>query len=1099
MITRNVFLLVTIATTACSHAAMQRETTVSPHRSMTVPRAFERNDGQAPPEYRYLGRAGTYDLAFADDHVTIALKDHEATSQVALRFLESSSPKPLGTRPLAGRVNYLRGRNPDQWQRNVPTYAAVRYQQLYTGVDAVFYPSDRAFEYDLVVAPHADPSRIAIAFDGSSKVKLDSSGNLVLEAGGRRMIQRKPTAYQEVRGHRVSVDARYRLSEGRVTFVLGQYDSAEPLTLDPVIASSSIFGGGDFDFVEGIGADASGAVYIAGATFSTNFPASAGSHHNAAAGTGDAFVCKLTPKGDAIVYCTEFGGGGNDVAWGVAVDAGGHAYAAGSTNASDFPTTAGSLQPACDHCGSTTPDAFVVKLAADGASFVYSTFLGGTGDDSAMGIGVDASGRAHVGGATASADFPVTPAAAQQHYAGGGDAFVATIAADGASAVFASYLGGSGKETPQSVAIDAGGNTYIAGSTNSSNLPVMAALQPSLTFVPGNPPNQDGFFARFSPSGALTLSSYFGGGNDDTVFSIAADTTGVYLGGQTSSPTLPPMTSGSRPQGEAAFLTQLTPDGMHAKVTQFFDGTGDDQVLGIAVDGSTVHAVGYSTSRNFPTTASAPQPAPLSDPSGGAAQTAFYLTLPIDASGTMAVSPSFSTYLGGSLDSTARAVTADGNGGAFVGGFTTSKDFPAVNAAHRFAASNDGWVVHVVPDAKFVNSVAGDRVAYVADTGKIVGSAWQIVADPSAAGGRRAFNPDAGVAKIVTPAANPASYVELTFNADAGVAYRLWVRGKAQKDLVSNDSVYTQFSDSVDAGGSPMWRIGTTSATTVILEDCTNCGDKGWEWQDNGYGTNVLGPVVRFATTGAHTIRFQQREDGISIDHIVLSSGTYLSTPPGAPFDTTVVLPRSSATAPPPPPPDTCTTGEVVLYASNAQTTGHWNIAGDTTAAGGRVVVNPDAGAAKLAAPPAPPQNYFDLTFTADADVDYHLWIRGKAQSNFWGNDSVFVQFSGAVDASHQPLWSINSTSATDVNLEDCSGCGEHGWGWQDNGYGKGVAGPAFRFGVRGDHIIRVMTREDGLSIDQIVISSGTYRSKSPGALKDDTTILPQCATPPLR
>jgi hypothetical protein len=125
--------------------------------------------------------------------------------------------------------------------------------------------------------------------------------------------------------------------------------------------------------------------------------------------------------------------------------------------------------------------------------------------------------------------------------------------------------------------------------------------------------------------------------------------------------------------------------------------------------------------------------------------------------------------------------------------------------------------------------------------------------------------------------------------------------------------------------------------------------------------------------------------------------------------------------------------------------------------------------------------------------------MRAKAQRNYWGNDSVFVQFSGAVDASHRAIWSINSTSATSVNLEDCSGCGEHGWGWQDNGYGKGVAGSAFRFGVRGEHIIRVLTREDGLSIDQIVISSGKYRSHSPGTLEDDTTILPQCATPPLR
>jgi acid phosphatase type 7 len=164
----------------------------------------------------------------------------------------------------------------------------------------------------------------------------------------------------------------------------------------------------------------------------------------------------------------------------------------------------------------------------------------------------------------------------------------------------------------------------------------------------------------------------------------------------------------------------------------------------------------------------------------------------------------------------------------------------------------------------------------------VVRGTWSVVADSSAAGGSRLSNPDAGVPKPSTPAATPANYFELTFDATAGRAYQLWIRGKAQGNSYDNDSVYVQFSDSVTAAGAAMWRIGTTSATSIVLEDCSGCGVSGWGWQDNGYGAAVLGPSVYFQNSGAHTMRVQIREDGLSIDQIVLSPSTYLTRAPGA-------------------------------------------------------------------------------------------------------------------------------------------------------------------------------------------------------------------------
>ena len=164
----------------------------------------------------------------------------------------------------------------------------------------------------------------------------------------------------------------------------------------------------------------------------------------------------------------------------------------------------------------------------------------------------------------------------------------------------------------------------------------------------------------------------------------------------------------------------------------------------------------------------------------------------------------------------------------------------------------------------------------------------------------------------------------------------------------------------------------------------------------------------------------------------------------------------------------------------------------DSSAAGGSRLHLPDAGTPKLGAPLASPSKYFEMTFNAEAGRPYRLWIRGKAQSDHWGNDSIWVQFSGSVTSTGAAIYRIGSTSGADINLEDCSGCGLQGWGWQDNGWGVGVMGPVIYFAVTGPQTIRVQNREDGLSIDQIVLSASTYLNASPGALKNDFIILPR-------
>ena len=186
---------------------------------------------------------------------------------------------------------------------------------------------------------------------------------------------------------------------------------------------------------------------------------------------------------------------------------------------------------------------------------------------------------------------------------------------------------------------------------------------------------------------------------------------------------------------------------------------------------------------------------------------------------------------------------------------------------------------------------ATEIVLYAADAPTIAGD-WQIVADASAAGGRRLQNPNAGAAKLSTPLAEPTSYFELTFVADAGRPYRLWMRGTATANSWANDSAYVQFDQSVSESGAAVYRIGTTSATTYTLEDCVSCGVAGWGWQDDMFGAGAWGPPIYFANSGPQRIRIQVREDGLGIDQVVLSGVTYLSSAPGALKNDSTILPR---------------------------------------------------------------------------------------------------------------------------------------------------------------------------------------------------------------
>jgi hypothetical protein len=366
--------------------------------------------------------------------------------------------------------------------------------------------------------------------------------------------------------------------------------------------------------------------------------------------------------------------------------------------------------------------------------------------------------------------------------------------------------------------------------------------------------------------------------------------------------------------------------------------------------------------------------------------------------GSSAGKPRYASYLGGAVNDWGTAVIADGSGGVFLGGSSVSADFPRVNS--KTNSDGQAFIAHYAQTGAPAPA-SDDIVLYARQATSITGT-WQLVADSSAADGTRIWNPDAGAPKITTPAASPANYFELTFQAQAGVAYHLWLRMRADNDSWQNDSLFVQFSDSLDAYGNAAWRIGTSTAAVVSLEDCTGCGEHGWGWNDNGY--NAPGQLVTFATTGTHTLRIQQREDGISVDQVVLSSRTWINSAPGANKDDTTIVPQSGPPPPPPPPPPT-DPNEIVLYVAQDGTLDgqNWFATDDATAAGGKRLFNPDQGAAKAPSALAAYPDYFEVQFNAQVGVPYHLWVRGKAQDDYYGNDSVFVQFSDSVNGNGSP------------------------------------------------------------------------------------------------
>jgi Beta-propeller repeat/FG-GAP-like repeat len=604
-----------------------------------LPLGFEPNQGQTDPSVKFVSRGHGYSLFLTSSEAILVLpaapqrmgSDDKLTASVLRMRLSGANANATvsGGDELPGKSNYLIGSDPSKWHTNIANYAKVRYSNVYPGIDLVYYGNQGRLEYDFVVAPGADPRSIGLLFTGADKVAVDKQTGDLVLLTGRKEV-------------------RFR---------------------KPVVYQAAEQQGGSKVSVEG------------------RFKLSRG-RARFEVGRYDRHKPLVIDPG--LTYSTFLGGNNQDIGYGIAVDTSGDAYIAGFTMSPDFPVVDG-------HPYNGGGDSFVTKLNPTGSALIYSTCIGGSSDDLATGIAIDGQGFAYVAGQTSSTNFPVTSGAYQTTCPGCAsedlDGFVIKLDRSGGGLSYATYLGGSMTTQPFGIAVDLDFNTYIVGSTASTDFPTTSGVfQP--TFGGGD---SDGFVTKLNTTGtALVWSSFLGGTSTDQVSGVALDITDdVYVTGQTASSGGFPITSGAFQSAygggtEDAFVTEVNNLGAGLIYSTYLGGSGTDTGSGLALDSTgDAYVVGSTASTNFPVTSGSFQTA-------NAGVSDAFITKVLNGGASLV----YSTYLGGGGNDYGVAIVLNSLGYAFVTGNTLSTNFPVTAGAFQPQCGSDG----MCNDEKFTDA-----------------------------------------------------------------------------------------------------------------------------------------------------------------------------------------------------------------------------------------------------------------------------------------------------------------------------------------------------------------------------------------------------------
>lgn len=717
---------------------------------------FEPNRGQADPAAVFLARTPGYTILLGRD-AAVSCYLPSAGGSVAPVRMELIGGRPAieieGRQPLPSVTRYYAGHAREH--AAVPHYRGLRARDVYRGIDMLWRTRGSGLEYDFLVKPGADSGRIQLRFRGARRIWIDRRGALIVRTRNGKLRHRRPRAWQVLEGRRVIVGARFRLDRDIAGFELGRYDRSRTLWIDPVLSYSTYLGGDGYDaayavaagsdgrsYVTGvttsvrfssgtgerpdrdafvtkfngdgsvayttilssssddygyaIAVDPAGSAYVAGSTAGADFPATPGAWQSVSGGNEDAFAARLDPDGN-LVYASYIGGTEDDSANGIALDPNGNAYVAGYTASSGFPTTVGA--PQAVHRGGQF-DAFIVKLNPAGSAAAYSTLLGGTGNDQALAIATGAGGNACIAGYSDSTDLPVQ-GAFQASSSGQGDGIVACLNAAGDAWTIVSYLGGSGYDEVDALALDAFGNLYLAGTTFSWDFPVTAGA-----FQASPAGGYDAFVVKLSPAGSLVYATLLGGGLSDAATALTAGAGDVWVVGYTRSADLP--LAGAAQSfnrgGFEGFFAHLSADGSTLLASSYLGGSQDDQVWGVAADSAgRILVAGSTASQDFPVTSGAAGPAASGDENAflsriDPALAAFAISGQVTVSGVASLS-GLTVTLSGAVN---RSATTDVSG---------NYRFTSLPAGGSYTVTPSGGSYSFSPPSQDFSNLSADQAA----------------------------------------------------------------------------------------------------------------------------------------------------------------------------------------------------------------------------------------------------------------------------------------------------------------------------------------------------------------------------------------------------
>ncbi|MDR2855334.1 MAG: PKD domain-containing protein, partial [Methanomicrobiales archaeon] len=658
----------------------------------TLPFAFIANEGQFVDGIAFQTTSPEQVISLRSDRIEYIHADGSAPVSVIFKGAE---PNPVisGHDPMDGTAGFFYGSDPDTWTTGVELVTKVIYEGLYPGIDMQLSGSQGVLKTEFIVQPGADPSQIALQYEGQTEIYIDDEGALVASTGTRDIIDETPFSYQIVQDIETSVESAYLLSKDNVvTFELGSYDNTLPLVIDPVMRYSLYFGGGNKDLGNAIAVDDYGYAYMLGTAMSRSlkykpeFSILSAQGNNAIDNSRDAFLVKINPDGTALEYLIYIGGSSEDEGNDLYLDTNGDIYICGATASRDFPTV-----NAFRNSLSGGRDAYITKINAAGTDFIFSTYIGGSANDEALGITLDQDRNILITGLTRSWDFPIVNRYELSPFGGMVDAFITKMNPTASAIIYSNFIGGSAYDVGRAIAVDAEGYAVVVGETESRDFPLVRPFQAE------RKGHWNAFVVAFDPEGTYpaAYSTYLGGSKDDYARDILAWPNGyVTVVGKTNSKDFPtenaiqPYLSGLWD----GFITTFSPEGNSLVQSTYFGGSANEEINGIARDGEdNVYVIGTTNSKDLAIVNA------YQSRLGGASDA--FITKFDSAVGMI----KYSTYLGGHGNDEGRAIAVTTEGDAYVTGYTESKNFPQVwPFQQHFGDGDEDAFVAVISDNAYI-------------------------------------------------------------------------------------------------------------------------------------------------------------------------------------------------------------------------------------------------------------------------------------------------------------------------------------------------------------------------------------------------------------